>query len=69
MPLQNGMTALMHAAYKGDVESVEILITHGADVNKKSSEHEVQSYDINSACPRKRFIHLLSSKQYEFSFN
>ena len=35
------MTALMHAAYKGDAESVDILITHGADVNRKSTEHGV----------------------------
>eukprot|EP00795_Rhopilema_esculentum_P003723 gene3723-14998_t len=36
---KNGMTALMHAAYKGDNESLDVLITHGADVNRKSSDH------------------------------
>ena len=40
------MTPLMHAAYKGDAESVDILITHGADVNKKSSQHGVSSSSI-----------------------
>ena len=40
------MTPLMHAAYKGDAESVDILITHGADVNKNSSQHGVSSSSI-----------------------
>ena len=35
------MTALMHAAYKGDNDSLDVLITHGADVNRKSSDHGV----------------------------
>ena len=48
------MTPLMHAAYKGDAESVEVLLTHGAEVNRKSTEHEV----INSA----KFITLPSNR-------
>ena len=32
-PLQDGMTALMHAAYRGSVEACQKLLEHRADVN------------------------------------
>ena len=31
--LQDEMTALMHAAYKGNIEACRKLLEHGADVN------------------------------------
>lgn len=35
---ENGMTAISHAAYKGNIELCKILLDRGANVN--SSEHE-----------------------------
>lgn len=38
-PLQTGMTPLMHAAYKGNLDACETLLKHGADVNCNLHEH------------------------------
>ncbi|XP_001641900.2 ankyrin repeat and MYND domain-containing protein 2 isoform X1 [Nematostella vectensis] len=35
---ESGMTPLMHAAYKGQIEIVELLLAHGADINSRSHE-------------------------------
>lgn len=35
----NGMTALHHAAYKGNAELCKLLVDHGADVNSDSHDH------------------------------
>ncbi|XP_052594306.1 ankyrin repeat and MYND domain-containing protein 2 isoform X1 [Peromyscus californicus insignis] len=36
---ENGMTPLMHAAYKGKLEMCKLLLRHGADVNCHQHEH------------------------------
>ena len=36
---QNGMTPLMHAAYKGKADMCRLLLQHGADVNCNEHEH------------------------------
>ncbi|XP_068616397.1 ankyrin repeat and MYND domain-containing protein 2a isoform X2 [Brachionichthys hirsutus] len=36
---ENGMTPLMHAAYKGKAEMCRLLLQHGADVNCNQHEH------------------------------
>jgi ankyrin repeat protein len=36
---ESGMTALMHAAYKGNVHACQLLLAHGADVNCNLHEH------------------------------
>ncbi|KAK3532441.1 hypothetical protein QTP86_018089, partial [Hemibagrus guttatus] len=38
LSIQNGMTPLMHAAYKGQADLCRLLLQHGADVN--CNEHE-----------------------------
>lgn len=38
-PPQNGMTPLMHAAYKGKADMCKLLLQHGADVNCNEHEH------------------------------
>ncbi|KAK7813007.1 hypothetical protein U0070_021766 [Myodes glareolus] len=35
----NGMTPLMHAAYKGKLDMCRLLLRHGADVNCHQHEH------------------------------
>ena len=35
--MQNGMTALMYAASKGDMKVVEALLRGGADIHAKTS--------------------------------
>ncbi|KAM7120621.1 ankyrin repeat and MYND domain-containing protein 2 isoform 2-T2 [Molossus nigricans] len=36
---ENGMTPLMHAAYKGKLDMCKLLLRHGADVNCHQHEH------------------------------
>lgn len=36
----NGWTALIHAAYNGDIDSAAILIKNGADVNAFSNQQK-----------------------------
>lgn len=36
---ENGMSPLMHAAYKGKLDMCELLLRHGADVNCHQHEH------------------------------
>ncbi|KAJ7985394.1 hypothetical protein DPEC_G00351600 [Dallia pectoralis] len=36
---ENGMTPLMHAAYKGKADMCKLLLQHGADVNCNEHEH------------------------------
>ncbi|XP_077577234.1 ankyrin repeat and MYND domain-containing protein 2a [Stigmatopora nigra] len=36
---ENGMTPLMHAAYKGKADMCQLLLRHGADVNCNQHEH------------------------------
>ena len=39
--VQHGMTPLMQAAYKGNIDMCELLLAHGADVNSNFHEHQV----------------------------
>ena len=55
--IQNGSTALIWAVNKGRVEAVEVLVTHGADLNMQTKV----SYFCESA--RENVLGLTSAEQ------